>query len=394
MTNNNSKNWLQILDVSANVLGTIGTLVIAGIGIWFTNSYNNSQQDLDRNEALTSVIEFIDESKPEAQLKTAYNILINLGYKKDFMALAVDYPNPIATQKLIDLLVNNTEDKPTPEDKETQKEARKSLEIILEKAKNLESQKSIITGETEKNLRNSVNIIAQQSIERDLSTKAEQILSQPTVKTDSGQKLEDLWVVIFGSYQSENFPTEEIKKLERTLQKDNLGIRVYERDGKYRLVSVYKDQATARNALKKAKEERPSSYLRNLGDWCEQKQCKEKVVTISTPQHDIRLECQQKRNNQCFFTVQGRVYNISTDKYLSLMLRVPGGDEWWHSGNSIRPSNNTWVISMISVDLDKLYDRVEAKVIVTSSSIPSGKPFTELPANDGESATNIWLLPD
>ena len=120
----------------------------------------------------------------------------------------------------------------------------------------------------------------------------------------------------------------------------------------------------------------------------------EKVVTISTPQHDIRLECQQIRNNQCFFTAQGRVYNISTDQYLSLMLRVPGGDEWWHSANSIRPSKSTWVISMISVDLDKLYDRVEAKVIVTSSSIPSGQTFKELPANQGESETNIWLLPN
>jgi hypothetical protein len=42
MTDKNKRDWLKIFDVSANALGTIGTLAIAGIGFWFTYSYNQS----------------------------------------------------------------------------------------------------------------------------------------------------------------------------------------------------------------------------------------------------------------------------------------------------------------------------------------------------------------
>ncbi|MCA2667110.1 MAG: hypothetical protein IM486_18145 [Microcystis sp. M114S2] len=36
MTDNNKRDWFKIFDVSANVLGTIGTIAIAAIGFWFT----------------------------------------------------------------------------------------------------------------------------------------------------------------------------------------------------------------------------------------------------------------------------------------------------------------------------------------------------------------------
>lgn len=78
----------------------------------------------------------------------------------------------------------------------------------------------LVTGEREKNLISSVNIIAQQLIDPDLSKQAEEILGlgQTTVKPELEEKLGDLWAVIFGSYSSKEIPKEDIKKLEATLE--------------------------------------------------------------------------------------------------------------------------------------------------------------------------------
>jgi hypothetical protein len=86
-------------------------------------------------------------------------------------------------------------------------------------------------------------------------------------------------------------------------------------------------------------------------------------ISITSPQHGSRIQCQAITNRQCFFTVQGKASNLGEGRYISLMLRVPGGAEWWHSGNSISPTSNTWNTSMISVDLKPEFDQVEAQVI-------------------------------
>lgn len=278
MTDNNKRDWFKIFDVSANVLGTIGTIAIAAIGFWFTYSYNQSQQELDRNEALTSLITFLDETETaEPQRKTAYNILIRLGYEKDFRNLAVEYPNRLATQKLIELAAEKKETRKQKQTKESPQENIISLEDIQITLDDFITKysESIKRNETEKQkgLRESVLAIDAQKVYPELADKADALLSEPVVKRESEEKLGDLWAVIFGSYRSKEIPEKDIKKLEATLGKESLGIRVYQRDGKYRLVSVYRDQATARNALDKAQKERPSSYLRNLEDWCNQKKC-------------------------------------------------------------------------------------------------------------------------
>ncbi len=278
MTDNNKRDWFKIFDVSANVLGTIGTIAIAAIGFWFTYSYNQSQQELDRNEALTSLITFLDETKTaELQRKTAYNILIRLGYEKDFRNLAVEYPNRLATQKLIELAAEKKETRKQKQTKESPQENIISLEDIQITLDDFITKysESIKRNETEKQkvLRESVLAIDAQKVYPELADKADALLSEPVVKRESEEKLGDLWAVIFGSYRSKEIPEKDIKKLEATLGKESLGIRVYQRDGKYRLVSVYRDQATARNALDEAQKERPSSYLRNLEDWCNQKKC-------------------------------------------------------------------------------------------------------------------------
>lgn len=278
MTDNNRRDWFKIFDVSANVLGTIGTIAIAAIGFWFTYSYNQSQQELDRNKALTSLITFLDETKTaEPQRKTAYNILIRLGYEKDFRNLAVEYPNRLATQKLIELAAEKKETRKQKQTKESPQENIISLEDIQITLDDFITKysESIKRNETEKQkgLRESVLAIDAQKVYPELADKADALLSEPVVKPESEEKLGDLWAVIFGSYRSKEIPEKDIKKLEATLGKESLGIRVYQRDGKYRLVSVYRDQATARNALDEAQKERPSSYLRNLEDWCNQKKC-------------------------------------------------------------------------------------------------------------------------
>ena len=281
MTDNNKRDWFKIFDVSANVLGTIGTIAIAAIGFWFTYSYNQSQQELDRNKALTSLITFLDETETaEPQRKTAYNILIRLGYEKDFRNLAVEYPNRLATQKLIELAAEKKETRKQKQTKESPQENIISLEDIQITLDDFITKysESIKRNETEKQkgLRESVLAIDAhaQKVYPELADKADALLSEPVVKPESEEKLGDLWAVIFGSYRSKEIAEKDIKKLEATLGKESLGIsRVYQRDGKYRLVSVYRDQATARNALDKAQKERPSSYLRNLEDWCNQKKC-------------------------------------------------------------------------------------------------------------------------
>ncbi|REJ43112.1 MAG: SPOR domain-containing protein [Microcystis flos-aquae TF09] len=281
MTDNNKRDWFKIFDVSANVLGTIGTIAIAAIGFWFTYSYNQSQQELDRNKALTSLITFLDETETaEPQRKTAYNILIRLGYEKDFRNLAVEYPNRLATQKLIELAAEKKETRKQKQTKESPQENIISLEDIQITLDDFITKysESIKRNETEKQkgLRESVLAIDAhaQKVYPELADKADALLSEPVVKPESEEKLGDLWAVIFGSYRSKEIAEKDIKKLEATLGEESLGIsRVYQRDGKYRLVSVYRDQATARNALDKAQKERPSSYLRNLEDWCNQKKC-------------------------------------------------------------------------------------------------------------------------
>lgn len=284
MTYNNRRDWFKIFDVSANVLGTIGTIAIAAIGFWFTYSYNQSQQELDRNAALTSLITFLDEKKTaEPQRKTAYSNLVRLGYERDLLDLAVEYPNRLATEKLIELAAKKKlGGKEAKEAKESSQyiisleEIKKALRELIKK---YESPKGN-DPEKQKGLQESVDAIATQAkeVDKNLVNCAESALdkasSQSSVKPGSEEKLGDLWAVIFGSYRSKEIPEKDIKKLEATLGKESLGIRVYQRDGKYRLVSVYRDQATARNALDEAQKERPSSYLRNLEDWCNnQKKC-------------------------------------------------------------------------------------------------------------------------
>ncbi|MFM6321849.1 MAG: hypothetical protein ACKPH1_14110 [Microcystis panniformis] len=284
MTDNNKRDWFKIFDVSANVLGTIGTIAIAAIGFWFTYSYNQSQQELDRNEALTSLITFLDETETaEPQRKTAYSNLVRLGYERDLLDLAVEYPNRLATEKLIELAAKKNK----PGGKEA-KEAKESSQYIISLEEIKEALNKLINKyespkrndpEKQKGLQESVDAIATQAKEvdqklvDDAEAALEKASSQSSVKPGSEEKLGDLWAVIFGSYRSKEIPEKDIKKLEATLGKESLGIRVYQRDGKYRLVSVYRDQATARNALDKAQKERPSSYLRNLEDWCNQKKC-------------------------------------------------------------------------------------------------------------------------
>ena len=280
MTDNNRRDWFKIFDVSANVLGTIGTIAIAAIGFWFTYSYNQSQQELDRNEALTSLITFLDETKTaEPQRKTAYSSLVRLGYERDLLDLAVEYPNRLATEKLIELAAKKKlGGKEAKEAKESSQyiisleEIKEALKKLIEKYKSPKGNDP----EKQKGLQESVDAIATQAkeVDKNLVNCAESALdkasSQSSVKPGSEEKLGDLWAVIFGSYRSKEIPEKDIKKLEATLGKES---RVYQRDGKYRLVSVYRDQATARNALDKAQKERPSSYLRNLEDWCNQKKC-------------------------------------------------------------------------------------------------------------------------
>ncbi len=280
MTDNNRRDWFKIFDVSANVLGTIGTIAIAAIGFWFTYSYNQSQQELDRNKALTSLITFLDETKtPEPQRKTAYSNLVRLGYERDLLDLAVEYPNRLATEKLIELAAKKKlGGKEAKEAKESSQyiisleEIKKALRELIKK---YESPKGN-DPEKQKGLQESVDAIATQAkeVDKNLVNCAESALdkasSQSSVKPGSEEKLGDLWAVIFGSYSSKEIPEKDIKKLKETLGQEST---VYQRDGKYRLVSVYRDQATARNALDKAQKERPSSYLRNLEDWCNQKKC-------------------------------------------------------------------------------------------------------------------------
>lgn len=283
MSDSSNRDWLKILDVWANVLGTIGTLAVAVVGIWFTHSFNNSQQKIDRNKALTSILNFIEE---DIQLKTVYSVLVDLGYEEDFFEQAVDHPNSTATLKLIDLLTN--------EESKTQQGAKQSLDKIITRFDDIRNQNTLITvrdaaaslKETEDLLRSSVEIIAVQTKETapEISRRAEEALerlqeedSQSQVAQEQSEQIEsekDFWVVIFGSYSSPKTSEKDLKTL-KDIENDG-EILVYERDGRYRLVLRYEDRAKATDALERAKALRSSAYLRNLGGWCEpQGRCEE-----------------------------------------------------------------------------------------------------------------------
>ena len=86
-------------------------------------------------------------------------------------------------------------------------------------------------------------------------------------------------------------------------------------------------------------------------------------ISVTSPQHGSRIKCEAIKEQQCFFTAQGTASNLGTGRYISLMLRVPGGIEWWHPGNSIRPRPN--IISRPKVFLVKEYTRI--KIILIAS---------------------------
>ena len=275
MSNRSARDWLTILDVWSNVLGTIGTLGVAIVGIWFTQSFNNSQQKIDRNEALTSIIGFIEE---EAQLRTVYNILVDLGYEEDFFEQSVDRPNSIATLKLIDLL--------TDEELKIQEGARRALDEIITRLEDFQNQKILITGEeaadrvieSEELLITSVELIAVQTKEAEpsLSSRADATLEWLQEKDSQSQMLrleaaseQDLWVIVFGNYSSPITSNSDIKALQDINTNSDGQLIMYERDGRYRLVLQYENPEQATDALKDAKALRASAYLRNLGRWCE-----------------------------------------------------------------------------------------------------------------------------
>ena len=123
-------------------------------------------------------------------------------------------------------------------------------------------------------------------------------------------------------------------------------------------------------------------------------------IRISSPENGSQIRCQSRRRNastrrdQCFFSVTGTVSNLPPNSYISLMLQVPGTSQWWRAGNSIRPTNRNWSISMASVDLGQPFREIEGIIIVTNRTLPNRtSPYEQLPSNQFKTPSYLWKIP-
>ena len=108
----------------------------------------------------------------------------------------------------------------------------------------------------------------------------------------------------------------------------------------------------------------------------------ERTVSITFPKCGGTFKCESIEGNQCFFTVKGTSSNIQKGEFISIMLKIAGGDKWWQGGNSLSKDEfigDDWTISMISVDPRGISKYFNIKAIVTENSMPSGMEYSNLP---------------
>jgi hypothetical protein len=108
----------------------------------------------------------------------------------------------------------------------------------------------------------------------------------------------------------------------------------------------------------------------------------DRKISITKPINTF--SCESVRDNQCFFTVRGTATGLEDGDYISVLLQLAGGKEWWQGGNSVRYRNgskkNSWTISMISVDPSSEFKNYVATAIVTRKPLLSGKKYSDLPS--------------
>lgn len=120
-----------------------------------------------------------------------------------------------------------------------------------------------------------------------------------------------------------------------------------------------------------------------------------RTISIASPTCGGTFSCEAIRDNQCFFTVKGAAKNLQDGDYVSLMLKIAGGAEWWQGGNSVgfkQDFDDSWAIGMVSVDPAGISKNFVGRVIITDSPLVPGHKYSVIPKNFGTSAFCQWTL--
>jgi len=118
-------------------------------------------------------------------------------------------------------------------------------------------------------------------------------------------------------------------------------------------------------------------------------------VSIIKPFDKRIIQYDYTEGNRGFFTVHGSSAGLKKGDYVSILLKIPGGDEWWHAGDSIKYEEDfskDWIISMLSVDLDRSYTNIIAIAIISNKKLPIGQTYNEIPTHYQKSKVFQWQL--
>ncbi|MCB2261866.1 MAG: hypothetical protein LGR52_02840 [Candidatus Thiosymbion ectosymbiont of Robbea hypermnestra] len=122
-----------------------------------------------------------------------------------------------------------------------------------------------------------------------------------------------------------------------------------------------------------------------------------RTINITSPSCGGTFSCEAVRGNECFFTVQGTANGLTDGDYVSLLLKIVGGREWWQGGNSVgynEDFSDSWIISMVSVDPTGISRNFVGRAIVTRGPQRSGRKYSRFPSDVAISTSAFcqWTL--
>ncbi|ACF13142.1 hypothetical protein Ctha_0673 [Chloroherpeton thalassium ATCC 35110] len=118
-------------------------------------------------------------------------------------------------------------------------------------------------------------------------------------------------------------------------------------------------------------------------------------VTIEKPQNQSIIRYDYTEGNKGFFTATGLASGLKKGDYLSILLKVSGGEEWWCAGESMRYGDDftgNWSMSMLSVDLKKSYRNIVGLAVISENKLQTGQTYKELPYFLQKSEVSHWII--
>jgi hypothetical protein len=118
--------------------------------------------------------------------------------------------------------------------------------------------------------------------------------------------------------------------------------------------------------------------------WAQAQDAGSASLSITTPVCGGKFKCSPTRGTQCFITVKGTASGLKSGDYVSLLMQLQGGVQWWVGGNSVAVDNihnNSWTIGMVGLDTNSITKDFVALAVATNYPMQAGKQYNASPSS-------------